>query len=355
MQQRHYNPGYKTGARMPRSHLVNANIHRAKEGARVLEDIARFILRDDVLFQQARDLRHSIKSSAPIYDVKEDLGGVSLKEDNVRCDLISTIQANALRIQEALRVLEEMTQVATDKQWMKTLRYQAYDLHAKFFNSAKKYLKQHLLEGLYLIIDTDVISYPLEKIIETINQSPVNIVQYRNKSASKKIVFENTQKIRQQLHPNKLLIINDHIDIALELADGIHLGQDDYPLSHIRNIIPDDFILGISCHHLEEARVAAQFDISYLAIGCLFETNSKQDIVPVSIHELQKVCDAVSVPVCAIGGINLHNLEQVLTANIKMAALISFVWETDQPLKTINEMHEKISVAPRLSRGLEKP
>ena len=202
--------------------------------------------------------------------------------------------------------------------------------------------KKHLLTGLYLIIDTDVISYPLKTILEIINQSPINIVQYRNKSASKKNVFENAYQIKQQLDPNKLLIINDHIDIALGLGDGVHLGQDDYPLERIHNIIPDDFILGISCHSLEEACVATQFDVSYIGIGALFETQSKNDATPVSIPELQKVCDKVSVPVCAIGGINFHNLDQVLTANIKMAASISYVWTTDDPLKTIYDMHEKI-------------
>lgn len=327
---------------MSKSHLINANIHRAKEGARVLEDISRFLLRDETLLRQVREIRHRIQMSAPIYDVKEDLGGVNLIEYNIRYNLISIIQANAMRLQEALRVLEEMTQTSTDKQLMKELRYQAYNLHSRIYYLARKYLKWHLLEGLYLIIDTDIISYPIEAIIEIINQSPVNIVQYRNKLASKKIIFENVYKIKKKLDPDKLLIINDHIDVALDLGDGIHLGQDDYPLDRIRNIVPDDFILGISCHNFKEACIATQFNASYIAMGCLFETKSKDDIIPVSIHELQKVCNDVSIPVCAIGGININNLNQVLKADIKMAALISYVWKTGNPLKAINEMHEKI-------------
>jgi thiamine-phosphate pyrophosphorylase len=167
-------------------------------------------------------------------------------------------------------------------------------------------------------------------------------VQYRNKTASKKIIFDDLYKIKQQLDPNKLLIINDHIDIAIDLGDGIHLGQDDYPLERIRNIVPDDFIFGISCHSLEEARIAMQFDASYIAIGCLFETKSKNNVIPISIRELQKVCNEISVPICAIGGININNLDQVLVADVGMAALISYVWKTDNPLKVINEMHEKI-------------
>ncbi len=326
---------------MRKSHLINANINRAKEGARVLEDIARFILHDEIITRQYREIRHLIKISSPSYDVTEDLGRTQI-EDNVRVNLLSIIQANAQRLQEALRVLEEMTTVSTDKQRMKELRFKTYDLHAKLYHSANKYLKYHLLQGLYLIIDTNVIPYPIEEIIDIINQSPVNIVQYRNKSASKKIIFNNAYHIKKRLDPNKLLIINDHIDVAMDIGDGVHLGQDDYPLERICYIVPDDFIVGISCHSLEEARMATQAGPSYIAIGCLFETTSKNNVIPTPLHELQKVCDEISLPVCAIGGIHMHNLEQILTTNIKMAALISYVWKTENPLQCIHKMHAKI-------------
>jgi len=327
---------------MSKIHLINANIHRAKEGARVLEDIARFLLRDSTLFHQIREIRHRIQSRSPIYDTKEDLGGMQLTENNVRTNLLNITQANALRIQEALRVLEEMTETLAEKQGMKELRYQAYDVHSKLYYSVQKYLKWNLLEGLYLIIDTDIISYSIEKIIEIINESSVYIVQYRNKLTSKKMFIEQAYQIKKQLYPNKLFIINDHIDIALDFADGIHLGQNDYPLERIRHIIPDNFILGISCHSLNEAQITMQYDASYIAIGALFKTKSKKDALSVSINELQQICNQISIPICAIGGINTHNLDQVLNANIKMAALISSVWETNNPLQTINDMHEKI-------------
>lgn len=330
---------------MSKSHLINANIHRAKEGARVLEDIARFILRDDKLFRQVRDLRHQLQVSKPIYDISQDLGGFSLIEDNVRVDMVSIVQANALRIQEALRVLEEISDSALDKHQMKILRYHAYDLHSKLYYSASRHSRSRLLSGLYLIIDPNVISYPIEEIVDIINQSPVTIVQYRNKLASKKTAYNEAYTIRKQLDSDKLFVINDHTDIALDLAQGIHLGQDDYPLKRIRNIIPADYILGISCHNILEARTAMSFDVSYIAIGCLFKTNSKSDTIPVTISELQAVCHESSIPICGIGGINTNNLDQVLTANIKMAALISYVWHTENPLQTINEMHEKITLA----------
>ena len=83
------------------SSLINANTHRVKEGARVLEDIGRFVLRDETLFTKIRKLRHSLQTSPPIETTQSDLGGPSLKEDNLRRNLIHLVQANASRIQEA--------------------------------------------------------------------------------------------------------------------------------------------------------------------------------------------------------------------------------------------------------------
>lgn len=327
---------------MSTSHLINANSHRAKEGARVIEDIARFVLRDESLFNKIREIRHQIYVYKPTDDMQTDIGGIDHLENNVRSNLLDIIQANFLRLEEALRVLEEFSPVIEKKQLMKKLRYQTYDCHSYIYSAAKKYLKSTLLSGLYLVVDTDVISHPLEKIIDIINQSPVNIVQYRNKSPSKKTVFDGAYQIKQQLDPNKLLIINDHIDIALDLGDGVHLGQDDYPLDRIRTMIPNDFILGISTHNTAEAFMAAQCGASYIAFGCLFATNSKRDTMPVSIAELKQICNSVSLPVCGIGGITHANLENVLSANAKMAALISYVWKTDNPLQMIKNMHEMI-------------
>jgi len=318
---------------MSKSHLINANIHRAKEGARVLEDIARFILRDELLFTNIRTLRHALRSAAPIYNVVDDLGGNQLTEKNVRSDISSLVQANSLRIQEALRVLEELSDSESEKQRMKELRYDAYAIHSSIYFAAKKYSRLDTLKGLYLIIDSHVIQKPLDQVIEVINQSAVNVVQYRNKFDSKRAIYENADMIRKRLSSDKLLIINDHIDVALDVADGVHIGQGDYPMEYVRNILPEDYILGVTCHNYQEAIYAAQFNVSYIAIDCLF---------PISLEELQRVCDDIPKPICAIGGVSLDNLDQVLSAKVSMVALISDVWQTEDPLQSITLMHEKI-------------
>ena len=324
------------------SHLINANTHRAKEGARVLEDIARFVFFDEALFLKIRQVRHSLKAYPPVEDVSSDPGGIILCEKNIREGLTEIIQANALRLQEALRVLEELAQEGEVKRQMKALRYQAYDLHFALFSALKKFYKLHFLQGLYPVIDADLRPVSLEQMIHRVNQTPVHLVQYRNKSGSKKHVHSEAALIRSLLDPSKLLIINDHIDIALEFGDGVHIGQSDYPLRHVRNIIPAHFIFGISCHTLDEARMAREYAASYIAVGCLFSTDSKKNTIPVSQQVLQDICRETDRPVCGIGGISPLNLDQVIVSGARMAAAISCLWRSNDPVQTMCDMHARI-------------
>lgn len=117
-------------------YLIDANINRAKEGARVLEDVARFVLHDKMLFEQARAIRHALRPKAPVRAPHKDPGGHTFKEDNVRKNVIALIHANALRVQEALRVLEETSDNQANKQSMKALRYAAYALHQAMHDRA---------------------------------------------------------------------------------------------------------------------------------------------------------------------------------------------------------------------------
>lgn len=324
------------------SSLIHANIHRVKEGARVLEDIARFILRDEYLFNEIRNLRHALKATAPILHKEEDLGGPHFKEDNIRLHLTHIVKANALRMQEALRVLEELSTDQNEKSKFKSLRYQAYAIHSPLYSKVLQFLKRDKLKGLYLIVDPDYISLSFEEISNIINQSPVNIIQFRNKTSHKKDFLNQALRLKHLLADEKLFIINDHLDIALDIADGVHLGQEDYPLDRARKITPDHFIIGISCHHLKEAILAAEHNASYISLGCLFETQSKKNTTATSLSQLAEIRKAIDLPICAIGGMNEDTLPKIVPDQVDMAAIISSVWQTKDPLRAIRKWHDLI-------------
>lgn len=126
------------------------------------------------------------------------------------------------------------------------------------------------------------------------------------------------------------VIINDRVDIALALkADGVHLGQDDLPPDAARRLLGDDAIIGLSTHNVEQARLAAQMPVDYVAIGPIFATSTKKSSNPVvTLEGLELVRHVLgSIPLVAIGGITSENAGAVLKAGADAVAVISDLWE----------------------------
>ncbi len=341
---RKHGPSYSREIKqiMSTIHLINANLHRVKEGARVLEDIARFILRDAFLFNKIRTLRHSLQATYLPFISETDLGGPSLKEKNVRLHLVDVIQANIIRIQEALRVLEEFSEDQLSQEKMKALRYDAYLLQQEITQKAIVFMKQDQLQGLYLIIDTDLMPLSLESMINIINKSSVQLVQLRATLSDKRDFLNQVIRCKELLNSDKLLIINEHVDIAFDLADGVHLGQQDYPIDRIRKRLPDPFIIGASCHTIEEAKFALQSGASYITIECLFSTQGKQDTLVTSLSELAKIRKIIKIPIFAAGEIN-QTLSAVLHYPVNMVADSAAVWKNPDPLNAIASLQAQIN------------
>jgi thiamine-phosphate pyrophosphorylase len=125
------------------------------------------------------------------------------------------------------------------------------------------------------------------------------------------------------------IIINDRVDIALALkADGVHLGQSDLPPEAARRILGSQAIIGISTHNLEQARMALQMPVDYVAFGPIFGTSTKQDSeTPTGLAALQQVREVLGkTPLVAIGGITSANSQDVIAAGADALAVISDIW-----------------------------
>ncbi len=154
----------------------------------------------------------------------------------------------------------------------------------------------------------------------------VDMIQLRDKKSAKREVLQKAVALRELTRKhNVTFIVNDHIDVALAVeADGIHLGQDDLPLLIARKIVGDMMIIGISTHSIEEARLAEQEGADYIGVGPVFATKSKEDVVsPVSTSYVREVAREIRIPFVAIGGIKLHNVDQVLEAGASRICAIS--------------------------------
>ena len=137
------------------------------------------------------------------------------------------------------------------------------------------------------------------------------------------------------------LIINDRVDVALAIgADGVHLGQSDFPLPAVKKIIPETMIVGISAATLEEALEAERNGADYIGVGALFSTSSKQDAKVLPEGMFEEICQQVSIPVIAIGGLTADRIKTLSNCKISGAAIVSAIMKAVNPEEAAKELKE---------------
>ena len=126
------------------------------------------------------------------------------------------------------------------------------------------------------------------------------------------------------------LIVNDDVEIAIKSeADGVHIGQTDQPASLVRALIGPEMILGVSAQTVEQALQAEADGADYLGVGAVFYTGTKPDAEAVSFETLQAICEAVSIPVVAIGGISRDTLPRLAGSGIDGVAVVSAIFAAE--------------------------
>jgi len=159
-------------------------------------------------------------------------------------------------------------------------------------------------------------------------------IQFRQKSGSTREMIANSQRIKRLCaEAGVLFIVNDRLDVAIAAeADGVHLGQDDFPAPLARRLFGKDKIIGGSAAILDEALKCYEDGVDYVGFGPIFTTSSKEDAGPVSgIEKLKEVVKAIPVPIIAIGGITPENTPDVLEAGAAGIAVISAVCSAPNP------------------------
>lgn len=185
------------------------------------------------------------------------------------------------------------------------------------------------LPKIYPITDTGLSGLSHVRQVELLIAGGATLIQLRDKCGAPDEFYEQAARCVQIAHQNNArIIINDRADIALAAkADGVHLGQDDLPAERARIILGETAIIGLSTHSLEQARLAANLPVDYIAIGPVCATSTKQDPDPVvGLDGLRSVRTELGhIPVVAIGGINEANLRDVFDAGADSAAMIGAI------------------------------
>lgn len=181
-------------------------------------------------------------------------------------------------------------------------------------------------------------------VLEGLLQGGARIVQLREKHWDKKDLYEMAVEFRRRTRAHDaLLIVNDHLDIALAAgADGVHLGQEDLPLEAARRIAPG-MILGASSHSLDEALTAESQGADYVNIGPIFPTETKQGVSrflgPSAILEIGP---RLKIPFTTMGGINRENIHQVLEAGAGRVAMVSGITKARDIAERVRELRRLI-------------
>lgn len=166
---------------------------------------------------------------------------------------------------------------------------------------------------------------PIEQAYEMV-KAGIKIIQYREKYADFKKKYYDCMEIRKITRKNNVIfIVNDHPDLALmSKADGIHLGQDDYPLKEVRKLVGKDMIIGISTHQPNQYLEAVKNGADYAGVGPLFETQTKDNVMkPVGLGYLKWVIKHKKIPFVAIGGIKEYNIDSVIKEGAKCICLVT--------------------------------
>lgn len=187
-------------------------------------------------------------------------------------------------------------------------------------------MKRQIDYSIYLVTDQNLMSTKtLTEAVEQAILGGCTLIQLREKELSSLDFYEVAAEIRQLTNKYNIpLIVNDRIDIALSVcADGVHIGQNDFPVAVARKIIGNDMVLGVSVRTVEEAVQAVKDGADCLGVGAMFSTATKEDADIVTMEELRRIRDSTDVPIVVIGGINKTNAASFKAVGVDGLAVVS--------------------------------
>ncbi len=205
--------------------------------------------------------------------------------------------------------------------------------------------KERLTKDLLLYAVTDrhwLSGRTLFDVVKESLEGGVTFLQLREKNLDEEHFFEEAVELQELAREyNVPFVVNDNVDIALRMdADGVHVGQEDMAAKDVRALIGEDKILGVSAQTVEQAVLAEKQGADYLGVGAVFPTGSKSDAVDVSGETLKAICEAVSIPVIAIGGITEENVAELSGSGIVGIAVISAIYAKDDIKKAAGNLKQ---------------
>jgi len=332
--------------------ILDANLNRAREALRVMEEYARFALEDQRLTQECKETRHALAEavgrlgqalvshqeegrertplSPPLArgegealvvrsrDIVGDVGReVGTASEYQRADAVQVAQTAAKRLSEALRAIEEYGKTI-DPSFAATveqIRYRGYELERRL--TITVHARRRFGDvRLYVIITEAFCHVDWFATAEAALRGGADCLQLREKDLTDRELLDRAKRLSALCHAHgALFILNDRPDLAaLSSADGVHLGQDDMPVSAARRIVPWSCLIGVSTHTEEQIDAAIRDVPDYIAVGPMFASPTKPQDHIAGPETLAAARRRTALPLVAIGGIDDQNVDAVLSA-----------------------------------------
>ena len=199
----------------------------------------------------------------------------------------------------------------------------------------------------YLVTDSDSSKNGIFSDVENALKAGCKIVQYREKNKSTKDMIEEARQLKEICEGKAILLVNDRVDVALAVgADGVHIGQEDVPYETARLLLGMNKIIGLTVHNLEEAIEAEKLGVDYIGLAPIFKTDTKEDArEPIGTKMIETVRKNVGLPIVAVGGINKHNVKDVIDSGADSVVSIYAVLNSDNVYNEVSEFAKIIKEA----------
>lgn len=339
--------------------MLDANLNRACEGLRTLEDLARFILDDGELAEQAKVARHAVREVALSLgprrlvawrDTPNDVGTtISTVQERERADAGAIAAAAGNRTAEALRACEESAKVlGLDAQLFERTRYDAYEIQRRLVLALG--VADSAMWPLCALITASACRRPWQEVAEAACRGGVACLQLREKHLDDGELLARARRLVEIARPwGTAVVINDRLDIALlSGASGVHVGQGDLSAADVRRVVGDRLLVGVSCSTIEMARRAVRDGADYLGLGPMFPSNTKpKDSLsgPALIEAVLLDSLASTRPHLAISGIDRLNVRELIASGCRGIAVCGSVCGADDPEAATRELMDIVASA----------
>ena len=327
--------------------ILDANINRAAEGMRVLEDLARFLLDRKDLCGAIKQCRHEIRSitQSDIVWSRDTSGDAGITHTTPREETrehVSDIAAAAgNRCAEALRMIEEILKLDNRGSEIETIRYRMYDLAADVFKLLS--VNQNKQWKCCFILTTSSCVLPWRETLRQSIDAGCDCIQIREKTMATPSHINHVKEVVSIANVKGVaVIVNDRVDVAMVAgATGVHLGAGDMPVEDARQLCSNTLLIGATVHDLSDSTTAIGQGANYLGIGPMFKSTTKPEMQTAGTSLLTSILDEYpSMNHLAIGGITPTKSNELFAIGCKGVALCDAIASSTTPQQVVHDVIE---------------